>query len=457
MRTTDDLREAYEAWTKRSGELIEEGRAYLPGGDTRASAHYEPYPVFIEEGSGCRVVDADGHEYVDFMNNFTSLIHGHAHPAIVAAVKAQIERGSAYAAPTRSQIELARRLCDRIASVDQLRFTSSGSEATMMAVRAARAITGRQKVMKMEGVYHGSYDLAEVSLVPLPGRRGPADRPEPVALDRSIAQSALGDVVVAPFNDSENTVRLIADHAHEIACVIVEPVQASMGMVPATREFLAAVREATTAHDVLFVLDEVVTLRVEWGGAQERYGVTPDLTAMGKYIGGGLPIGAFGGRRDILEIFDPGRDDSVMHTSTFSGNPMTMAAGAAAVASLSRSDHARLNELGDRLRAGFDRAFEREGIPGQTTGLGSLVSPLLTRRPVRGPREVLDAMSAAGHVSRYLHLGLLRRGVFSSPRGLFCISTPMGGAEIDHAIDAFGDTLAELRPVIERERPALLG
>ena len=316
-----ELQAKYEDWSKRSGEWMDLARQVFPGGDTRMSAHYAPYPVFVEQAHGCRLVDADGHTYVDFMNNFTSLIHGHADPHIVRAVTEQLARGTAYAAPTRSQIELARLIVDRVPSIEQLRFTSSGTEATQMAIRAARAFTGRTRVAKVEGGYHGSYEQAEVSLVPRPELCGPIERPRSLPIDASIPESTLGDTLVLPYNRPEIAVELIAAHADELCGVIVEPVLGSMGMLPATAEFILALRQATQQHGILLILDEVITLRLAPGGAQSLLGVEPDLTAMGKIIGGGLPIGAVGGRRDVMQVFSPERRDAVMHSSTFSGNP----------------------------------------------------------------------------------------------------------------------------------------
>jgi len=453
---TKSLIEAYERHTPRSREIFEEARRYFPGGDTRASAHYAPYPAVIERGKGCRLWDADGHEYVDFMNNFTSLVHGHGHPGTVEAIREQAEIGTAYAALTPSQVELARAICERVASIEQLRFTSSGSEGTLMGIRAARAFTGRPRVMKMEGGYHGSYDLAEVSLVPLPEQCGPLDRPVSLPVDRSIAPSVLDDVVVAPFNDTDRTIALLEQHAHELACVIVEPVQGSMGMIAATREFLHALREATERLGVVFILDEVITLRLSRGGAQETLDVVPDLTAMGKIIGGGLPIGGIGGRRDIVQVFNPERRDSIMHASTFSGNPLSMVAGAATLDALDGAAYANLNALGERLRAGFNAAFAATGIRGQATGSGSLSQINLTDAALAGPREALAAMIGTGRVSQLIHLGLLRRGIFSAGRLMLCTSTPMGDAEVDAAIAALQETLVELRPVVEKEHPELL-
>jgi len=448
--------EGYEAFAPISRELIEEARRCFPGGDTRMSAHYAPYPLFVERAAGCRLYDADGHALVDFMNNFTTLIHGHAFAPVVAAVTEQVRRGSAYAAPTRSQVALAQLIRARVPSVEQLRFTSSGSEATLMTLRCARAFTGKQKIMKMEGGYHGSYELAEVSLVPRPDRRGSLDAPNSVPVDASIPDSVLGDVIVCPYNEPDKARALIRKHADELAAVIAEPVLGSMGMIPATAEFLRALREATTAHDVLLVFDEVITLRVADGGAQAQYGVTPDLTAMGKIIGGGLPIGAFGGRTELMRMFHPDEAEPVMHASTFSGNPISMAAGEAAMTQINPQVIAHMNGLGERLRAGFGEAFRKNGIRGQATGMGSLANIHLTDAPLANARDALTGMARSGRINQLLHLSMLMRGVASASRLMYCTSAPMSVAEIDFAVDALDDALEELKPGIARERADLL-
>jgi len=448
--------EGYEAFAPISRELIEEARRCFPGGDTRMSAHYAPYPLFVERAAGCRLYDADGHALVDFMNNFTSLIHGHAFAPVVEAVIEQVQRGTAYAAPTRSQVALAQLIRARVPSVEQLRFTSSGSEATLMTLRCARAATGRQKIMKMEGAYHGSYELAEVSLVPRPDRCGPLAAPHPVPIDASIPRSALDDAVICPFNEPALARALIDRHAHELAAVIVEPVLASMGMIPATPEFIAALREATARHGTVLVFDEVVTLRVSHGGAQAWYGVTPDLTAMGKIIGGGLPIGAFGGREDLMRVFHPDEREPVMHASTFSGNPISMAAGFAAMDALTPDATQRLNALGERLRAGIGAAFARHGIRGQATGLGSLANIHFTDAVLASARDSLAGVLRSGHVNQLLHLEMLKRGVASAARLMYCTSTAMGDEDVDFALAALDDALKSLLPGIEKEKPELL-
>jgi glutamate-1-semialdehyde 2,1-aminomutase len=453
---TNRVHEGYRSWSPESARLSEEARRCFPGGDTRMSAHYGPYPLFIERAEGSRLHDADGHEIVDFMNNFTSLILGHANPKVVDAVSEQMRIGSAYAAPTRSQLELAQLLRRRVPSLEQLRFTSSGTEATTMTLRAARAFTGRDRVMKMEGGYHGSYELAEVSLVPIPDKAGPPDAPSAVPIDASHAQSVLSDVVICPYNDPEGARRLIARHASELAAVIVEPVLGSMGMIPATTPFLQALREATLAHGVLLVFDEVITLRLGLGGAQSLHGVVPDLTAMGKIIGGGLPIGAFGGREEVMRVFHPEQPRPVMHASTFSGNPISMAAGAAAMAQVDADLLARLDALGARLRAGFDRAFAERGVRGRTTGAGSLSNVHLCDGPLENARDTVAGLVRSRHGNALLHLMMLQRGVASASRLMYCISAPMTEADVDLAIAALDDALRELRPGLEQELPALL-
>jgi glutamate-1-semialdehyde 2,1-aminomutase len=451
----DRLEQLYRDWSPGSLKRMQDARAVMPGGDTRASAHYRPYPLFVERGEGSRLYDVDGHQLVDFMNNFTSLVHGHAHAPTVAAVTEQIERGSAYAAPTESQVELARIICARVASIDEVRFTSSGSEATNMCIRAARAHTGKPKIIKVEGGYHGSHEIGEMSLVPLPGKAGPLESPTTLPPDRSINASEVQDVITIPYNEIEIARQHLERHADEVAALIVEPLLASMGMIAAEEEYLRALRQLTEECEVLMIVDEVVTLRLGVGGFQQVRGIAPDLTSMGKIIGGGLPVGCFGGRRELMELFNPERRDSVMHTSTFSGNALTMAAGIASMNALTASEIARINTLGDELRAGFDRAFASAGVRGRTLGWGSLCNLHLYDGEIRNARDTLRGFAESGRMSRLLHLGLLRRGIFSSPRGMFNVSTAMTRDDVTTASDALADTLTELRPAIEQECPSL--
>jgi glutamate-1-semialdehyde 2,1-aminomutase len=446
----------YADWAPRSAERFLAAQEVFPGGDTRMSAHYAPFPVFVERAAGARLVDADGHQILDFMNNFTSLLFGHANPAIVEAVQAQVAAGSAYAAPTESQVSLARLLRNRVPSIEKLRFTSSGSEATLMAIRCARAATGRDKIMKMEGGYHGSYELAEVSLAPRPDRCGPLDTPNALPVDDSFPDSVLRDTVVCPYNEPEIAERLIARHAKALAAVIVEPVLGSMGMIPASAEFLATLRDATEQHGIVLIFDEVITLRLAMGGAQDTLGIVPDLTAMGKVIGGGLPIGAIGGADRYMQMFDPSRKRPVLHASTFSGNPLSMAAGLAAMTQVSCHTLEHVNKLGDRFRDGVNSVFVDAGIRGQASGTGSLCQIHLSDAPLRSARDTIAGNISAGELTSILHLAMLQRGVFSASRMMYCMSVPMTEDDVDFAIDAFSDVLRSLRPQIAKEWPQVI-
>ncbi|MBI5116889.1 aspartate aminotransferase family protein [Candidatus Poribacteria bacterium] len=452
----ESIQQAYKEWTKKSGELTETAKKYLPGGDTRGAAYYKPYPAYMNRAKGCRIYDVDGHEYIDFLNNYTSLIHGHAHPKIIAAVQEQLQLGTAYAAPTETQFQLARMICERVPSVEQLRYCSGGSEATMMAARAARAFTGKQKIMKIEGGYHGNHDMGEISLVPIPTEAGPFEEPITLQYDRGLALSAVGDTVVTPFNEPEITEKLVKKHKHELCALIVEPMMGSLGMIPPKPGYLQALRKITKENDVLLIFDEVITLRLAPGGAQEMFGVTPDLTAMGKIIGGGLPVGAFGGRKDIMALFDPDTPNFLMHSATFNGNPLTMAAGIAALKELTPPVYDRINALGAKLRKGFDTALEEVGIRGQCTGLGSLAAVHFNNKPITNARDTVMGMFEEGPIRMLLHLCMLRRGIYPAGRQMYVISTPMTEAEVNKAVEAFTESLQELKPLIQEDYSHLL-
>ena len=452
----EKIQQSYREWTQKSRELAKPAGQYMPGGDTRTTAHYLPYPAFMERGEGCRLFDVDGHTYLDFMNNFTSLIHGHAHPKIAAAVSEQARQGTAFAAPTQSQTQLAERVCRMVPSIEQVRFCSCGSEATLMAARAARAFTGKQKIMKMEGGYNGNHDLGELSLVPLQPEAGPLEAPNTLLPDKGVALSSAEDTITVPFNEPEITRQLMKKHKDEVAAIILEPMLGGLGMIPPKPGYLNALRDITTENEVLLILDEVITLRLSPGGMQEIFDVKPDLTAAGKIIGGGLPIGAFGGRREIMQQFNPELPEFMWHASTFSGNPLTMAAGMAALDELTPEVYDRLNKLGDTLRDKFNAAFQETGIKGQATGMGSLVNLHFNDQPMNNARDSVQGFFNAGPLTMHLHLAMIQRGIFPASRQMYCISTPMTEKEIDQAAGALIDTLHEFKPIIEEDFRHLL-
>lgn len=441
MTTTESLAQgalaariesAYRERTPGSRALYERAVLALPGGSTRTATYYAPYPAYMERGAGCRLYDVDGNAYIDCLNNYTALVHGHARPELVAVLADCARRGTVHGAPVEAEIALAEAIARRMPSVERVRFTNSGTEAVMGALRAARAYTGRAKVLKMEGGYHGSYDAAEVSVDP--GQQAPMwpeGRPDGAGLSPGLT----GEVLVAPFNDLTAVTALVKQHRHELAAVIVEPVMGAAGVIPATAPFLRRLREVTRDAGVLLILDEVVTFRLAPGGAQERYGIVPDLTTFGKLIGGGLPIGAFGGSEVIMASFDGRRSGAIPHSGTFNGNLATMALGRAALDLLSASEIARIDALGGRLRRGIQGVADASEWSISVTGIGSLahVHPSKER--------IVDYRSAAAASSRprsaLMHLALLTRGVFIAPRGMLSVSTAMVEEDIDAVIAAF--------------------
>jgi glutamate-1-semialdehyde 2,1-aminomutase len=418
----------YQARTPRSRELHERARSALPGGDTRTGTFFAPHPVFIARGEGCVVHDVDGNSYVDFLNNFTSLVHGHAHPEVMAAVRRQLDMGSAHAAPIEPQLELAERLQKRVPSLERVRFTNSGTEAVMQAIRAARAFTGRTLLGKMRGGYHGSYDATEVGV-------------DPGGMTPGVPPRIADETLVADFNDLASVERLVETHARELAAVIVEPMLHSGGIIPADRDFLTGVREITRKHGVLLILDEIVTLRLSVGGAQRLYGIAPDLTTMGKTIGGGFPVGALGGRADVMDRFDPRRADRISHSGTFNGNPITMVAGNVAVGLMTAEELARIDALAERLARGFQRVFDEAGVAAQVTRAGSLAQIHLVDGPVRD----YDSAARTDRTRRsLLHIALMNRGVFCGSRLNFNASTAMDEGVVDAAVAALSGAVMEL-------------
>ncbi len=428
----------FKAKTRRSAELAERARHVMPGGDTRTVAYHAPYPLTVEHGSGCGFVDADGNEYIDVLNNYTSLIHGHAHPAVIAAVRDQLPKGTVYATAIGAQTRLAEIICERVASVDMVRFTNSGTEATMNAVRAARAYTGRDLVVKMEGGYHGTYDDFEVSVHPSLAEAGEIDTPTPTIDARGVPKNTVDNILVTPFNNIPAIERLIAERGHEIAAVIVEPLMGSAGMIPADREFLLALRQLSNVHGIQLIFDEVMTFRLEAGGIQQHYGVRPDLTSFAKIIGGGFPVGAFGGRAEVMSMFDPSQPNPVWQSGTFNGNAITMVAGIAAMEHYPASEVSRINALGGLLRSGIDEALSARNVEGRTTGYGSFANIHFVDGPVRNYR---DAAAGDQSLKRLLHLSLMLEGVFCAPRLMLCTSTAMNESVVEDILDRFDRAL----------------
>ena len=425
--------ERYLERTPRSKILFEEGKEFLPGASTRV--HWEPYPLFWDRGEGFRVWDVDDNERLDFLANNTALPLGHGHPDVVEALTEQVKNGLSYSGHHRVQVDFARLICERVPSMDSVRFANSGTEATMNCVRAARARTGRSKVAKADGAYHGTHDVL--------GFSGPGD---PSGLDPAPSfpgapQGLADDVVIFPFNDAEAASRIIEEHADDLACVVVEPMIGGAGLMLAERDFLVALREVTQRHDIVLIFDEVVTIRLGPGGGQEYFEVVPDMTALGKSIGGGTPIGVFGGRRDIMDLFDPTQPGGakVGHAGSFNGNPLSLTAGHTTTRLMTPGVYEHSNSLGERLREGIRTVCAELEVPAQVTGAGPLFCVHFNEGPVRSYSDTLDNDRELAHT---VFIGLLNEGVWVSP-GLFgAVSAPMTEAEVDAFVDAMRTVLS---------------
>jgi glutamate-1-semialdehyde 2,1-aminomutase len=384
----------------------------------------------------------DGTERLDALGNYTAMILGHAHPKVVEAIRKQAAMGTGFAAANPVEVELAALLCERVPSLELVRFCNSGTEATMFAMRLARAFTGRRKIARIEGGYHGTHDYAEVSTHPTVSEAGPHD--SPFARPDSIGTPAwaLEEIVVLPFNDPAASEAIIRREAADLAAVILEPIIGSGGVIAATPDYLQRLRAVTSEVGALLIFDEVISLRVAPGGAQELYGVTPDLTTLGKIIGGGLPVAAFGGRADVMQLLDPRRRPNLPQGGTYNGNPLGMAAGLAAMRELTPDVYETLNRNGARVAELLTEIFASHEIPAQVNSAGSLFAIHFTRE------RVVDYRSKATsneRMTRDFFLGLINHGVLIAPRAMGAISTPMGEGEIQELIDAVEAVVAELR------------
>ncbi|HET9952083.1 MAG TPA: aminotransferase class III-fold pyridoxal phosphate-dependent enzyme [Candidatus Eisenbacteria bacterium] len=417
--------------TTRSQELYERALRVLPGGVSRNAVLRRPHPFYAVRGEGCHVIDVEGVRRIDFANNMCSLIHGHAHPAVVAAVVEQLQRGTAFTFATEAEVLYAEHMNRRAPGFEKIRFVNSGTEAVMTCLKAARAFTGRAKIAKTEGAYHGLYDYAEVSQTSNPANWGDAAHPRSNPVVAGTPQGVLDDVVVIPFNDPETAVRILSEHAGELACVLIDPLPHRVGMMPATVSFIDELRRWTEKDGALLVFDEVITFRSEYAGAQSWYSHRPDLTALGKMIGGGLPVGAIAGRSGVMEVLNPLAEKVLFpHSGTFSANPLVMAAGRAAMELFDRDAVATLNALGDRARRQIADAIRTSGFPACVTGAGSLFRIHMTPEAPTTYRETYMDPGRTRLVKALLDHAF-ENGVMLINTGSGALSTAMTAREID--------------------------
>ena len=427
--------ERYVAENPKSRAIQERAERSLPGGDSRNSIWWAPFPTYVTRGEGSRLHDVDGHARVDLINNMTTLILGHSHPAVVKAVTEQAARGLSFPAPSELVVRWGEIIVDRIPSIDKVRFVNSGTEGTLNAIRAARAFTGKDKIGKFEGGYHGAHDDVAVSVDPPITKAGEARAPTPVADYLGVPRKSPAETIVMPYNDLEASAAIIERHKSDLAAVIVEPVIGRLGMVPADVEFLKGLRDLTRRLGIILIFDEVIALRVARGGAQERFGVIPDMTAMGKIIGGGMPVGGFGGRADIMELFNPKSGPKVKHAGTFNGNPMTAAAGVATLEALTPAVYQRLEQLGESVRKKLSALIKERETPMGVTGIASLFSLQFTSETIRDYRSV---QSNDKTFQRLMFIGLLNEGFALSPSCAGNVSAAINEKDIDAFVAAVG-------------------
>ncbi len=425
--------------------LTAQARELIPGGTSRLHYVFEPYPIYARSGAGCRLTDVEGDARIDCLNNMTALIHGHCNADVNAAVIEQLGRGASFSEPSEPEVALARLLVQRVPSLERVHFRSSGTEAVMMAIKLARAFTGRDMIAKFEGGYHGYYDYVQMSVLSTPANWGDAQAPHSVPSSGGLSRAVEQEVLTLPFNDPQGVERLLQQHGGRIAALLVEPLSNRSGMALPASGFLDFLREVTRRHGILLIFDEVIAFRVGPQGAQGRYGGAPDLTAFGKIIGGGLPIGAVGGRADVMGLLDPTRGPArVISGGTYSGNPLSAAAGAATLRLLTATQFERLDALGRRMREGINSIFRATGQPAQASGDASLFQLVPTDRPIENYRSIPRDAAATAWLDR-LHHGLLRAGVIVSNRGLGCLSTAMDEADVDECLGAFEQAVAGMR------------
>jgi glutamate-1-semialdehyde 2,1-aminomutase len=421
----------------KSAALYERALQILPGGVSRNAALSDPHPLYVDHSEGCRLTDVEGVTRLDFANNMASLIHGHADPDMVRVVTQQLRKGTAFSVATEIEIRCAEHLKARNPGFEKMRFVNSGTEAVMTGIKVARAFTGRPMIAKAEGAYHGAYDYIEVSQAPTPSNWGSLDEPSRVPLVKGTPQSVMDEVVVFPFNDTDRTVALLDRAKDNLACVVLDLMPHRIGLNPANPAYASAIRDWTTRHGVLLLIDEVITFRSCYGGLQQQYRITPDLTAMGKMIGGGFPIGAIAGRAEVMDVLNPRSPRYVFpHSGTFSANPVSVGAGLSTMEKFNRSEVDRLNALAKRAMKEIEQAIRDTGAAASVTGTGSMFRVHVKPTP---PRNYRDAYLSPEENKR---LKVLLNHMFDEGFILInscsaALSTPMTQSDVDALIAAF--------------------
>ena len=420
---TRQARDRYAAASPHSREEWERACAVMPGGNTRTVLFNEPFPLRIVAGEGCSITDADGHTYIDLLGEYTAGLFGHSEPVILQAVRDALAAGINLSGHTMAEAHFAAAVCERFPSMDLVRFTNSGTEANLLALATATVVTGRCKIMVFDGGYHGG-------LLVFGGGGKPINAPH--------------DYVVGVYNDLDGTAALFAEHGDEIGAVLVEPMLGAGGCIPGDPAFLELLAQQCREHGALLIFDEVMTSRLHPGGRQAALGIRPDLTTLGKYLAGGMSFGAFGGRRDLMALFDPRNADGQPHAGTFNNNVLTMNAGVAALTKvLTPQALTALNDRGDALREALNKRCQ--GYPMQFTGIGSLLSVHFTDAPIRC---AADAAAGEGPAKELFFFDMLEQGIHLARRGFIALSLPVAEPHIDAFTSAVEHFLDHRGPLL---------
>lgn len=422
----EKARAQYTSANPLSLDANKQAERYLPGGNTRSVLYFDPFPLTMVKGDGAELIDLDGHRYVDFVGEYSAGLFGHTNEAIKAKINEVLESGIAMGSPTPHERKLSALLCERFPSLDMVRFCNSGTEANFMALSTARAVTGRDKFLVFRDSYHGG-------VIKFPGGHFRLNVPF--------------DFVIGEYNDVEGTAKILEEIGDELAAVLVEPVLGAGGNIPGTQEFHELLRERTKSLGALLIYDEVKTARIGPSGIQGRLGITPDLTTLGKIIGGGLPTGAFGGRADIMSHFDPRRPDYWDHAGTFNNNVCTMAAGCAAFGEVYTQDRAsEFFDWSEAFRVSLNTMFNDKGVAMHANGLGSMIAVHFSTETTRSPADITAGCQS---LRPLLHMEMLNDGILICKRGDFFLSLPMTDSHLSKAYTALDDFSDRYKPLID--------
>ena len=434
-----------------SKAIYERAVDVLTGGVSRNTIFRKPHPYYVASANGSFIKDIDGIERLDFANNMASLVHGHSHPAIVSAVTEQLQKGSAYTMGSEAEVLFAELLIGRSPEFEKIRFMNSGTEAVMTMIKASRAYTGKPKIAKAEGAYHGTYDYAEISQTSNPSNWGDINKPNAVPVVQGTPQKLLDDVVIFPFNDIERTINLLEQNADQIACVLIDPVPHRIGLFPATSEFIEAIYNWTRKNNALMVFDEVVSYRVTYAGAQCNYSVKPDLTALGKIIGGGYPVGAVAGKAEIMEVLNP-RATFLKHphSGTFSANPVSMTAGRIAMEMFDEQAILNLNTLAMTARKQIEESIKIADVPVCITGAGSMFKLHFQENAPNTYRDAYQNKETREIINDLLDYLFLKEDIIMINTLACMFSTTLTQKDIDRLSEALLRGLKLVKPKIDQ-------